>query len=279
MKPGQTFMVHLLLSISASVAFSATSSNAHEYESASQLTLTDLADYRAALSGLSTTDHAPATDPAIKVSFKDLWAQTDAIRGRRVTVEGRVERIFRQGPIGTFPALAEVWITSTAGDPFCLVAPQKAEAAKSSPTDRDRETNRPLRVIPGLGQHVRFTGTFLKMVQYLASDGARLAPLVVGSQPPVSVWDPHQKVSIEPYRIDKRSNDTGQRASSGAYRARLSAIYPLGLIVLVLVIGIFTWQRLRRSSPQGIFLDKSKQPATSVRTDCQLTFVDGTPKL
>ena len=83
------------------------------------------------------------------MSFKDLWNRPDAFRGRRVTVEGRVQRIFRQGPVGSFPALAEIWIASPAGDPFCLVVPQAAG-------------------VPKLGQTVRFTGTFLKMVRYAA---------------------------------------------------------------------------------------------------------------
>ena len=58
------------------------------------------------------------------VKFRDLWNRPDVFRGRRVTVEGRVVRIFRQGPVGSFPPLAEVWITSPAGDPFCVVFPQ-----------------------------------------------------------------------------------------------------------------------------------------------------------
>ena len=36
--------------------------------------------------------------------FKDLWNRPDVFRGRRVTVQGRVVRIFRQGPVGSFPA-------------------------------------------------------------------------------------------------------------------------------------------------------------------------------
>ena len=47
-----------------------------------------------------------------------------SFEGRRITIQGRVSRIFRQGPVGSFPPLAEVWITSPAGDPFCVVCPQ-----------------------------------------------------------------------------------------------------------------------------------------------------------
>jgi hypothetical protein len=136
-----------------------------------RLGLADLAGYRAALSGKATADDARAADPPARVHFRDLWNRPDAFRGRHVIVEGRVLRIFRQGPVGSFPALAEVWITSKSGDPFCLVSPQ------AGPTSI---------AIPEPGQDVRFTGTFLKMVRYAANDGARLAPLVVGDRPPTA---------------------------------------------------------------------------------------------
>ena len=61
-----------------------------------RLTLADLATYRAALAGKVTADDASAADPPAPSSFKDLWSRPDAFRGRRVTVEGRIERIFRQ---------------------------------------------------------------------------------------------------------------------------------------------------------------------------------------
>ena len=41
--------------------------------------------------------------------------------------------------------------------------------------------------MPEPGRMVRFTGTFLKMVRYAGGDGARLAPLIVGDQPPTCV--------------------------------------------------------------------------------------------
>ena len=88
-----------------------------------QLSLADLAGYRASLSGKPTADRARASDPPLEAKFKDLWNRPDVFRGRRITIEGRVARIFRQGALGTFPALAEVWITSPAGDPFCMVFP------------------------------------------------------------------------------------------------------------------------------------------------------------
>ena len=109
------------------------------------------------------------------------------IRGRRVIIEGRVERIFRQGPVGSFPALAEIWIASPAGDPSCLVVPQESGTGISPVSDHDLEGLAAPQRVPKLGQMVRFTGTFLKMIRYAARDGDRLAPLVVGDQPPVPV--------------------------------------------------------------------------------------------
>ena len=98
---------------------------ADDTEPTHQLSLADLAKYRAALAGKATADDAKSSDTPARVSFKDLWNRPDALRGRRVILEGRVQRIFRQGPVGSFPALAEIWIASPAGDPFCLVVPHE----------------------------------------------------------------------------------------------------------------------------------------------------------
>jgi hypothetical protein len=167
---------------------------ADDSEIAQRLNLADLAGYRVALSGKPTADDAKANDPPVLVVFKDLWNRPDQYRGRRVTIEGRVERIFRQGLVGSFPPLAEVWVTAPAGDPFCIVFPQP-----SSGEAKDQKSRTPVRseayqgkelgvrLMPKLGQSVRFTGTFLKRVSYSAGDGARLAPLVVGDRLPVLV--------------------------------------------------------------------------------------------
>ncbi|MGP0067329.1 MAG: hypothetical protein ACLQGP_27510 [Isosphaeraceae bacterium] len=157
-----------------------------------QLSLADLAGYRAALSGKATADDARPSDPPLRLGFRDLWDRTDAHRGRRVTVRGRVARIFRQGPVGSFPALVQVWIFSPAGDPFCLVFPRASDEATGrqqttkAEAKGDREPdNRPGPTSQfGPGHTVRFTGTFLKMVRYAGGDGERLAPLIVGDRPP-----------------------------------------------------------------------------------------------
>ena len=102
----------------------ATLAQADDDETAHQLSLADLAGYRSALSGKPTSDQARATDLPAEVKFNDLWNHPEVFQGRRVVVQGRVVRTFRQGPVGSFPPLAEVWITSAAGDPFCVVFPQ-----------------------------------------------------------------------------------------------------------------------------------------------------------
>src|SRR5262249_20647678 len=145
----------------------------------------DLAGYRAALSGRATADDARPSDPPSPVHFRDLWERREAYQGRRVTVRSRVARVFRQGPIGSFPHLAQARSFSPSGDQFCTAsplpggsgvighAPVAAQAAGKSPGG-------PSPAVPDLGREVRFTGTFLKMVRYAAADGARLAPLIVG---------------------------------------------------------------------------------------------------
>ena len=132
-----------------------------------RLGLTDLAAYRAALSGRPTADLARTSDPPAPVGFRDLWGRPEAYLGRRVTVGGRVERTFRQGAVGSFPPLVEAWVFSAAGDPICVVYPRPDAPAAAEP-----------------GRTVRFTGTFLKMVRYKGGDGDRLAPLIVGDRPP-----------------------------------------------------------------------------------------------
>jgi hypothetical protein len=190
-----------------------------------RLGLADLAGYRAALSGKATADDASAADPPAQVQFRDLWERPDAFRGRHVIVEGRVVRIFRQEPVGSFPALAEVWITSTSGDPFCLVSP------------RAGLTSIP---IPEPGRDVRFTGTFLKMVRYAASDGARLAPLVVGDRPPTAQSAGANLRTIGGHVADARFDPWSWSP----------AIWALGLLTAALAGGLLAWWHLNTPSPK-----------------------------
>ena len=128
----------------------------------SALSLADLEAYRVALSARPDQTAAP-------VRFRDLWDRPEAYSGRPVRVEGRVARLFRQPRIGEFPPLAEAWIVSEAGDPSCLVFP----APEGRPS-------------PAIGSPVRFSGTFLKRLRYQSGDVPRLAPLIVGPEPPTT---------------------------------------------------------------------------------------------
>lgn len=132
-----------------------------------RLGLGDLSAYAKALKGRPTASVMQPLDGPVEVSFRDLWDHPSEYLGRRVMIRGRLERTFRQGPVGEFPPLAESWIFSKKGDPFCAVYPL--------PSGNPRQTT---------GQPVRFTGTFLRTIRYGASDGDRLAPLIVGDKPP-----------------------------------------------------------------------------------------------
>lgn len=129
----------------------------------SPLGLPDLEAYRAALSA--------RPDPsAPTVRFRDLWDRPEAYRGRSVSVDARVARLFRQPRVGEFPPLVEAWAVSPSGDPFCLVFPEPEG-----------------RPAPEVGAPVRFSGTFLRRIKYGGQeDVARLAPLVVGPEAPSS---------------------------------------------------------------------------------------------
>ncbi len=125
--------------------------------------LADLEAYHAALS-------ARPDESAPLVGFRELWEHPEAHTGQMVRVEGRLARIFRQPRIGDFPPLAEAWVVSPAGDPFCLVFPPGEG-----------------RSIPEVGAPVRFSGTFLRRIKYHGGDTDRLAPLIVGPSIPTTL--------------------------------------------------------------------------------------------
>ena len=134
------------------------------------LTIADLAAYRAALSGSASARKGET--PPVAVGFRELWDRPEAYQGKRVRVQARVARRFHQGAFGTFPQLAEVWAVSPSGDPFCLVYPEPKGRSPRAPEPTGT---------------VRFVGTFLKQVRYEGRDGARLAPLIVGTEPPTAL--------------------------------------------------------------------------------------------
>jgi hypothetical protein len=209
-----------------------------------QLSLTDLAKYRAALAGKATADDVMPIDLPVHVSFKDLWNRPDAFRGHHVVIEGRVQRIFRQGPLGGFPALAEIWIASPAGDPFCLVIPHQGGIGSLAELNNGLKNRAPSERIPKLGQMVRFTGTFLKMIRYEAGDGDRLAPLVVGDQPPVTAGE-----TVNVNRASSFADNTvGWQVGS-------APSWLLLLTLALLAAGIFAWQHSHASMQRSAAVD------------------------
>jgi hypothetical protein len=110
------------------------------------------ADYTAYLEALKPPPGS-VEKPAELVSFRDLWDRPAEYRGRRVAVAGRVERVFHQGPLGRFPALAEIWIVADSGDPLCI-------AFAETPAQR----------APRPGDLARFEGTFLRLIRYRGGD-------------------------------------------------------------------------------------------------------------
>ena len=238
-------------------------------ETSHQLSLTDLAGYAKALSGKPTADGARETDPPLRVKFKELWNRPDRFRGRRVTVEGRVMRIFRQGPLGSFPALAEVWITSPAGDPFCVVFPrggsngQKEEGPGDPASVRAEEAKNEQKDggMPAQGRVVHFTGTFLKMVRYAGADTNRLAPLIVGDGRPVPI--PAERIESNKYGALPRATDDGDAAIKLTYWA-------LGLAVAGLVaVGL-----ARRHLRGPIASSRRRMKSADLSPDPPLEFIE-----
>ncbi len=111
------------------------------------------------------------TSPAQPVVFADLWNRPDVYRGRRVRIEGTIVREFRAPASGELPARVEVWFEDASRNLACAVFPDGA----------------PSRSFAG---RVRATGTSLGQVRYQSSDSVRLAPLIVGSTPPLALGNP-----------------------------------------------------------------------------------------
>jgi len=258
---------------------------ADDSETQQQLTLADLAGYRAALSGKATALDARAGEPPARVVFKDLWNRPDLFRGRRVTVQGRIVRIFRQGSVGSFPPLAEVWITSPSSNPFCLVFPQpgsiegdeqkrrttlEATGDHEQGTVADHEKGARATLMPEPGRTIRFTGTFLKMVRYAAGDGARLAPLVVGDRMPVPV-----PAKAAESRSSTESMAAVFRAIGGGSHAGTSIewrTWALGLTLAALVAGALAWRQIRTPSRRGAVRHAGRRATLALALDPPLEF-------
>ncbi len=240
-----------------------------EAEPAQQIGLADLPAYRTALSGKPTADDARPSDPPLEASFRDLWNRPAAFQGRRVIVEGRVERIFRQGSVGSFPPLAEIWVTAPSGDPFCLIVPQGTDATPAlSPLPAQSKAREPqAESRPGLpppriaepGTIVRFTGTFLKMVRYTAGDGARLAPLIVGNRPPLPAREAAPRSSGE------GASRTPANQAIDARPAGSSLTRLLVLVLAVLAASLVGWRVLHGFAHRQRLRKQRAAPAASRR--------------
>lgn len=154
----------------------------------------DLEAYRRALDETAANDSnsesesgsKTATTAPPRVGFADLWRNRAELEGRRVTIEGRLARRFRQPSIADFPPLAEAWIMTRPGEPVCVVHPIGVEDSEPGPgpgANRGSGSGSG----PAVGSRVRFTGRFLRLIQYEAEDGPRYAPLLVGGDPPRAV--------------------------------------------------------------------------------------------
>jgi hypothetical protein len=276
--------LHLVLLAIAPCSWASERGQDHGRES--PLGLADLPGYDAALAGKPTAEDAKSSDPPVSVRFRDIWDRADAFRGRRVTVQGRVARIFRQGPVGSFPPLSEVWIVAPPGDPFCAVFPSAraplvvgTTSGKAVQAENEQRLGRrsPIGDIPEPGHMVQFTGTFLRMVRYAASDGPRLAPLIVGNRPPSSD-------SVEAGRSEPPVGTAAEilRAVAGARPMGGASLdrwawshhsWVLGL-VLALLAGIVIFRHhVRRPRSAGRNLMEDSPPEKPL-ADPPLLFVD-----
>jgi hypothetical protein len=195
------------------------------------LTLADLVPYRAALEG------KPA-EPAVAVTFRALWDHAAQYQGRRVQVEGRVARRFRQDAFGEFPPLVEAWAMSPAGDPFCLVYPVPAKQDRATPSGRDASP----------GASVRFEGTYLRRITYQGGDVARVALLIVGDRPPI-VIDAVEKGARGAVGLARRDHD----------RSWLD--WTIGLVAAAFVALVLAHRHLTAPSRKPLRIDREIEPA------------------
>jgi hypothetical protein len=206
-----------------------------EDEFQSRLGLADLAAYRAALEGRATADDPSASQQARSVSFRQIWDHPERWSGHLVRVQGRVARVFRQEAVGSFPPLVEAWLSTPAGDLFCTVSPARAE---------------PDRTAGGLliGQEVAFTGTFLRSIRYTAGDQPRLAPLIVGHQPPAPAPLAAGSSGPTPAVATQTAGSIAASAPGSAARMswRSAAWWTLGLLVALTAAGLLARHHLRQ---------------------------------
>ena len=226
-----------------------------------RLGLADLAAYRAALSGKATTDDAHASEPVRPVTFHDLWDHPETWRGRRVQVQGKVARIFRQDAVGGFPRLAEAWLSTPEGDLFCTVFPTAG--------------------VPDLGQNVTFTGRFLRTIRYAGSDQPRLAPWIVGNRPPSSVALAPTPPSSEPAAAAFRAIGASpepewERPVGRRFESWSPAAWMLGIALGLAGAAVLAWQHVRRPLAAKPLATRHKNQG-SAAADPPLVFLETEP--
>ena len=125
------------------------------------LTIADLSAYRTAIdpnNGGRTRGFR---------EFSRALGHTGRVSGATRSREGRVVTVFHKGAAGQFPALAEVWLFNPESETTCIVFAETPDHPS-----------------PKMGTIVEFSGTFLRVVRYRGGDVDRLAPLIVGTEPP-----------------------------------------------------------------------------------------------
>lgn len=144
-------------------------------DASGRLSAADLPAYLQAL-GEPIEESGSAADSAAipNPTFTELWRDPSSFRDRRIRVQGRAARRFRQDAVGDFPPLVELWLVDAGRNPICVVYPAPVAGSGS---DSDSE--------PKIGETVAFTGRFLRLLSYPGEDAERLAPLIVGPQPPI----------------------------------------------------------------------------------------------
>ena len=184
----------------------------------SALSLADLGRYRAAL---IARDPEP---PALPASFRSLWDHPDRYQDRRVQVEARVVRRFRQGAYGTSPRSVEVWAVTPRGEPFCWVYPESGGARPVSPRDP-----------------VRFVGTYLKRIRLR---GGRCAP---ARRP-----DRGSPVALSRAGVDP--------AAEPARMARVLRVdWIVGLVAGLVVAAVLVAQHLRKPLQRSAVLEPAPE--------------------
>jgi len=227
-RPCMDLLAVLALVLSATSSLAQTDAD----DLATRLGLSDLASYRAALSGRPTAQGVLESGPPPVVSFRELWDHQTRWAGQRVQIEGNVVRVFRQDGFGGFPPLVELWLATKAGDLFCTVFPRGDE----------KDTAGKAATEPGA--HVSFAGTFLKTIRYAAADQARLAPLVVGDRPPLRIRPQVQPGGSEPEARRSRGPAGGFGGTFAPWVKSPSAWW-LGLALGLLAAALLAYLQVR----------------------------------